>query len=87
MIIVDKDVLKVDNAHPAELTGDEFVDGGGVGYKGLKTADGHYVGRLADGSWHFDATSIGLWERCKVSGQIVTWSGAGNLTVRTWAEV
>lgn len=81
MIIVAKDVI----ANPPELTAAQFVKAGD--YEGLQMPDGHFVGRTPDCQWHFDAPAIGPWERCKRSGQIVTWNGAGCLTVRTWAEV
>ena len=83
MIIIARDVVA---SVVPEITAAKFVDAGD-GYHALQMPDGHYVGRTGDGQWHYDATAIGAWEKCKLSGQIVTWNGAGCLTVPTWAEV
>lgn len=80
MVIVAKDLV----FDRPEVIGERFVDAGG-GYEALQLADGHYVSVTDEGKFHTNATEIREWERCRRSGQIVTWYGAKILTVRTWA--
>lgn len=42
----------------------------------LVMPDGRFVSQQPDGSLHFDAQSIGPWEKAMINGQLVTfWSG------------
>lgn len=82
MVIVAKDLV----FDKPEVIAERFVDAGG-GYEALQLADGCYVSVTEKGDFHTNATEIKGWERCRRSGQIVTWYGAGKLTVRTWALV
>lgn len=79
MIVVAHDVVK----DPPEFEAAQFVDAGN-GYEALQMPDGRYV-TWTGAEFHFDATTIGPWQLCKRSGQVVVWRAATRCA-RTWDE-
>ena len=53
---------------------------------GLLMSDGHYVSQQPDGKRHFDAPSVGPWERCIPNGQLLAFN-VGRPWLYTWVEV
>ena len=79
MISVAKDIIK----DAPRFFAEKFVDAGN-GYEALQMPDGRYVTCVGPDDFHYDATSIGPWQKCKRSGQIVIWHDPVR-TVMTWA--
>lgn len=81
MILIAKDIVK-DEPLIVAAQWRENADG----TVSAQMPDGRFASQQEDGTFHFDATVVGPWERAKLSGQIAVWSNKGRYFVYSWAE-